>query len=156
MDNVEVIRSLYAALGRRDADAMMRCYHPDIVFADPVFGELSLSQVKAMWEMLCTRGEDLKIELISAEADAQRGSAEWEATYTFQKTKRFVRNRVRSRFAFRDGLIVEQRDEFNFWKWARMALGTSGQLLGWTPLLKNAVRKEVTKSLQTFALERAR
>ncbi len=29
-----------------------------------------------------------------------------------------------------------------------MALGTPGRLLGWTPMIRNAVRKEAKRSLQ--------
>lgn len=36
------------------------------------------------------------------------------------------------------------------WRWARQALGTKGLLLGWTPLLKNAVRAQARKGLKAF------
>lgn len=151
MDDVEIIREFYRAFGRRDADAMMRCYHPEIAFRDPVFGELAFPQLKDMWTMLCVRGKDLVIELVRCQAQAGEGGADWEAKYTFQKTGKFVHNKISSRFVFRDSLIVEQTDDFDFWKWASMALGVSGRLLGWTPVLKSAVRKEAKRSLHSYA-----
>lgn len=151
MDDTETIRELYRAFARRDAEAMMRCYHPELAFRDPVFGELTFPQVRTMWTMLCARGEDLVIELVRCQAEAGAGSADWEAKYTFLKTGKFVHNKVSSRFVFKDSLIVEQTDTFNFWKWSRMALGTSGRLLGWTPVLKSAIRKEAKRSLHSYA-----
>lgn len=151
MDDAEIIRELYRAFARRDAEAMMRCYHPDIAFRDPVFGELAFPQLRTMWMMLCARGKDLVIELVRCQAEAGVGVADWEAKYTFQKTGKFVHNKIASRFVFKDSLIVEQTDDFDFWKWSSMALGTSGRLLGWTPVIKSAVRKEAKQSLHSFA-----
>lgn len=148
MDNKEVIREFFAAFARRDAEGMARLYHPEVVFEDPVFGELGAAQSSAMWKMLCSRGKDLQIEVSNVQADEARGSADWEAKYTFQKTGKFVHNRVHSEFWFRDGVIVKQKDTFDFWKWASMALGSQGLMLGWTPMVRNAVRKEARRSLE--------
>jgi len=151
MANTDVIRGFFAAFGRRDADGMIEHYHPELVFEDPVFGKLSREQASVMWHMLCARATDLVIELGSHEADDTKGRAEWDAKYTFSKTGRFVHNRVRSELEFRDGRIVRQKDDFDFWRWAGMALGPRGQLLGWSSLVKNAVRKEVKRSLEHYA-----
>jgi ketosteroid isomerase-like protein len=151
MDNNEVIKKFFAAFAQRDGAGMGRFYHPDTKFEDPVFGELGQAQAAAMWQMLCQRGKDLEVTLVKSQADGQRGSADWEAKYTFQKTGKFVHNKVHSEFTFRDGLIATQKDDFDFWKWAGMALGASGRLLGWTPIIKNAVRKEAQRSLSNYA-----
>jgi ketosteroid isomerase-like protein len=151
MDNNEVIKQFFAAFALRDGAGMGGFYHPESKFEDPVFGLLGQAQSAAMWKMLCQRGKDLEITLVRSEADNERGSADWEAKYTFQKTGKFVHNKVHSEFTFRDGLIFSQKDDFDFWKWASMALGTSGRLLGWTPMIKNAVRKEAQRSLSSYA-----
>lgn len=151
MDNNEVIKQFFAAFARRDGAGMGSLYHPESKFEDPVFGQLGQAQAAAMWQMLCQRGKDLEITLVRSEADDTRGAADWEARYTFQKTGKFVHNKVHSEFTFRDGLIATQKDDFDFWKWAGMALGTSGRLLGWTPIIKNAVRKEAQRSLSHYA-----
>lgn len=150
MSNNDIIETFYTAFGNRDAETMASCYHPDLVFHDPVFGELNRDQAAAMWKMLCSRGKDLEIILGSHDADETRGFAEWEAKYTFNKTGKRVHNKVRTQLEFRDGLIVSQKDDFDFWRWASMALGARGRLLGWAPIVQNAVRKEAKRSLDAF------
>ena len=76
-----------------------------------------------MWRMLTGRADDLKVELLEHEADGDRGSARWVAHYTFTQTGRPVENDVRASFRFADGLIAEHRDEFDFHRWSRQALG---------------------------------
>jgi ketosteroid isomerase-like protein len=153
MKNEDVVRDFFAAFGQRDYVAMTRHYQPDAAFEDPVFGKLTYEQIAQMWKMLCLRGKDLKIELISCQVDADRCTAEWEATYTFSQTGRFVRNRVRSVFFMRDGKIAKQDDSFNFWNWSSQALGIAGRALGWTPFMKNALRKNAKRSLETAPRE---
>nr|QMS48187.1 ketosteroid isomerase-related protein [uncultured bacterium] len=53
-------------------------------------------------------------------------------------------------FRFRDGLIAEHVDRFDFWRWSRMAMGPAGLLLGWTPILKSVVRRSAGKALDAF------
>ena len=90
------------------------------------------------------------MELVEHEADGDRGSARWVAHYTFTQTGRPVANDVRAAFRFADGLIAEHRDEFDFHRWSRQALGTPGLLLGWTPLLRAAVRRRARAGLDEF------
>ena len=59
-------------------------------------------------------------------------------------------NEVRASFRFADGLIAEHRDEFDFHRWARQALGAPGLLLGWTPMLRSKVRKQARAGLDEF------
>jgi ketosteroid isomerase-like protein len=149
--NAEVIRRFYAAFGEHDGDAMAACYAPDARFSDPVFPDLRGAEPGAMWRMLTGRAEDLTVDLVEHEAEgADRGSARWLARYTFTQTGRRVTNDVRASFRFAGGLIAEHRDEFDFHRWARQALGTSGLLLGWTPLLRSAVRRRARASLDEF------
>ena len=89
-------------------------------------------------------------ELVEHEASGDRGSARWVADYTFTQTGRPVRNDVRARFLFVGGLIAVHCDEFDFHRWSRQALGTSGLLLGWTPLLRAAVRRRARAGLDEF------
>jgi hypothetical protein len=78
-------------------------------------------------------------------ADDTTGSAHWTATYTFSGTGRHVVNEIDASFRFADGLIIRHVDSFDFWRWSRMALGTSGLLLGWTPYLRSKVRQRSAK-----------
>ena len=106
-----------------------------------------------MWQMLCERGKDLKIEFRDIVADDARGSAHWEAWYTFSATRRPVHNKIDARFEFEDGKIIRHRDSFSFWAWASQALGPTGVLLDGRPS-KNRVRSQAAKNLDAFVRER--
>jgi ketosteroid isomerase-like protein len=152
--NAALIERFYASFAARDAAGMQACYHPEIVFSDPAFGELREAQPGAMWAMLCERGKDLRVTASDIHADDERGRAHWDARYTFSKTKRPVVNHIDAEFVFRDGLIVRHTDTFNFWAWARQALGPAGLLLGWTPMLQKKVRDTARAGLATYMRER--
>jgi len=147
--HIDLIESFYQALQRRDGEAMTRCYHTDAHFRDPVFN-LRGAEVGAMWRMLTTRGKDLEVSYDSVQANADAGSANWQARYTFSGSGRKVLNIISARFQFRDGLIIEHNDSFDLWRWSRMALGISGLLLGWSPLLQNTIRKRGAAGLAQF------
>lgn len=146
----ELIERFYSAFARRDGAAMQACYAPDVRFADPVFTELHGPEAGAMWRMLTGRADDLEIELREHESDGDRGTARWIARYTYSQTGRPVVNDVRARFRFADGLIAEHDDEFDLYRWERQALGPVGTLLGWTPMLKGAVRRRARAALDEF------
>ena len=136
-----LIERFYRAFGEGDGETMAACYSPHVSFSDPVFPDLRGSQAGAMWRMLTGTPGELRIELLEHQADEERGSAHWRAHYTFSETGRPVVNDIHASFRFEDGLIVEHRDEFSFHRWARQALGPVGLLLGWTPLVRSAVRR---------------
>lgn len=146
MQASERVETLYRAMQRRDGAAMAACYTADARFRDPVF-ELHGERIGAMWRMLCERGKDLRVEFADVRADGERGSADWQAWYTFSKTGRPVHNIIHAEFRFRDGFICEHIDNFNFWRWSRQALGPLGLLLGWSGLVQNKVRAEAARSL---------
>lgn len=148
--NAAAIVEFFRAFAAHEADGMVACYHPDASFEDPVFGRLSRPELEHMWYMLCERGKDSQITLERHSATAEAGSAQWTAVYTFGATGRTVRNVVASTFRFRDGKIVEQTDRFDLWRWTRMALGVTGQLLGWTPHLQSSVRHKARSALQRY------
>ncbi len=77
--NAAMIERFYAAFARRDAEAMVACYADDVVFADPVFGELRGERAKAMWRMLAGRSRDLVVTYRDVVADGETGRAHWEA-----------------------------------------------------------------------------
>jgi len=146
----ELIERFYAAFARRDGDAMVACYAPDVRFRDPVFGELRDAVPGAMWRMLTGRADDLAIRLTEHRANGEQGTAHWIADYTFSATGRAVHNDVQARFRFHDGLICDHEDRFSFWAWSRQALGPAGLALGWTPLLRARVRREALTGLEVF------
>lgn len=145
-----LVQRFYEAFARRDAEAMAACYHPDVVFSDRVFGELRGDAARDMWRMLCAQGKDLVVEASGIAADDVAGGARWVATYSFGNARRRVTNRVRARFGFKDGLIVRHVDSFSLWRWSQMALGPSGALLGWTPMMQARIRKRALDGLARF------
>ena len=162
--NAEMLTGFYRAFAAKDGDAMASAYASDARFSDPVFTDLRGPEIGAMWKMLCARATDLRIEASGISADDSEGRAHWEAWYTLAhrgsgkvsnaarvtKTGRKVHNVIDATFEFRDSKIAVHRDQFDFWRWSGMALGTSGKLLGWTPMLRNAVRKEARQGLDKF------
>jgi ketosteroid isomerase-like protein len=146
----ELIERFYGAMNRKDGETMAACYAPDARFSDPAFGELHGSEPGDMWRMLTSRATDLTVELGEHQADEQKGTANWIARYTFGPTGRPVVNDIRATFRFDQGLIAEHDDRFSFYKWSRQALGLPGLLLGWTPLLRAAVRRRARGDLEKF------
>ncbi|HVT37003.1 MAG TPA: nuclear transport factor 2 family protein, partial [Nevskiaceae bacterium] len=104
----------------------------------------------AMWQMLCARAKDLRVEASNISADDRRGSAHWQAWYPFSATGRRVHNIIDADFEFRDGLIVRHVDRFDFHRWAGQALGLAGKLLGGTSLLQNKVRAQAAAGLDAW------
>lgn len=89
---------------------MAACYHPEVHFSDPVFADLRGEEAGDMWRMLCGRATDLRIEFDEVTVDEDRGSAHWEAWYTFS-TGRKVHNVIDASFEFSDGLILRHGGE---------------------------------------------
>lgn len=148
--NAGLIHRFYGAFQRRDATTMAACYAAGAVFQDPVFGELPRERAVAMWRMLCERATDLDLTVTDVTADDARGSARWEARYTFGATGRRVTNRIQATFEFADGTITRHVDRFDLYAWARQALGLRGLLLGWAPPVQRAIRAQAARGLDTF------
>lgn len=153
--NADLIERFYTALGARDGGAMAACYALEASFEDPAFGKLDSDDAGDMWRMLTSRAGDLTVDVSEVAADDRTGSARWIAHYTFTQTGRPVVNDVRASFRFADGLIVEHRDRFDWWSWARQALGLPGLLLGWNPLFHNAARRKARGALAEFRMRKA-
>ena len=152
--NRAVITEFYRAFQRLDAEAMSACYSEDVLFSDPAFGELRGRDAADMWRMLTTRAKDFSLTFDSVQADERSGSAHWVARYLFSQTGNTVVNDIQARFVLRDGKICEHHDTFDLWRWSRQALGVKGLLLGWTPLVGSAVRKQALKGLRAFQASR--
>ncbi|HXZ47402.1 MAG TPA: nuclear transport factor 2 family protein [Usitatibacter sp.] len=148
-----LVREFFARFAARDAEGMARCYHPEVFFSDPVFPRLRGSDAADLWRMLLARSADLRVTLDEAAGDADGATARWTARYTFRG--RPVVNRVRSMFAFRDGLIARHYDHFPFARWAAQAFGPWGAALGWLGPFKWIVRRDAARALERF-IDRSR
>ncbi len=149
-ENELLIKKFYTCFQNKDYRGMQDCYADNAVFNDSVFKNLSSLQVKAMWEMLIKNGKDFKLEFSNIKVTNKNGSAHWDAYYTFSKTGNRVINRIDASFTFENGKIVSHTDNFNFYKWAKQALGITGVLLGWTSFMKHKVQKSAMESLTAF------
>jgi SnoaL-like domain len=146
------IERLYAAFTRLDAPAMAACYAENARFDDEAFSLTGRREIGGMWAMLCdavqAKGRDVWRLEVSAITER---SAHWEPTYRFSATGRMVHNIIDAEFEFdAAGLITRHRDRFDFWRWARQALGPAGLLLGWTPLLRSKVRTQAAANLKRY------
>lgn len=144
----ETISKFYEAFKALDAEAMAACYHADIHFHDPAFGDLYGEHASNMWRMLCAnqKGKGMVIEF---EITSDH-SAYWEPIYTFSKTGRKVHNKIDAEFEFKDGLIIKHRDTFNLHRWSKQALGLQGLLIGWTGFFKRKLNDQTSRLLQKF------
>lgn len=148
--NTDLIERFYTAFQRRDAETMIACYADDVVFSDPAFGELRGDEARDMWRLLVARAQAFSLTFGGVEADDQTGRAHWVASYLFSQTGRQVINEIDARFVFRDGLIVEHRDNFSLYQWLRQAMGLRGTLLGWSPLVQRALRAQARRGLALY------
>ena len=152
--NEKLIENFYKAFQKTDYITMQNSYHEEATFSDAAFVNLSSREVKAMWQMLLTRSTGLVLTFTAISANDTKGSAHWEAIYTFSKTGRKVHNKIDATFEFKDGKIYRHTDVFNFHQWASQALGVMGMLLGWTSFLQQKVQKTARKQLQLFMAQK--
>jgi hypothetical protein len=149
-----VIDRLYSAFARRDPDTMADCYAPAARFSDPVFGTLTGPAIGLMWTMLCRRATDLRVEWGPVRVDREIARVDWQAWYTYSATGRPVHNRIAARFVLEQCLIHRHEDRFDLYRWTRQALGAKGLLLGWTPPVQRAIRRQASRALERFRDER--
>ncbi len=153
--NKTLIETFYKAFSTRDSQIMADCYHAEAVFSDPVFQQLKGSEIGMMWKMLCLQASSLEISAKNISADDEMGQADWSARYTFGKSQRRVHNKIHAEFKFKDGKIIGHVDQFDFWKWSRMALGPLGLLLGWNAVVRVNIQKQAQANLIKFITKNA-
>ena len=150
MKEAEVIEAFYKSFQQKDWKGMHACYHQDVIFSDPAFPNLKGDHARAMWHMLTTSARDLSVTFSNIKADGQHGACDWEAKYTFSKTGARVHNIIHAEFVFKDGKIIRHTDAFSLTRWAGMALGLPGKLLGWTSWMQGKIRATAAGSLAKF------
>ncbi|WP_432670740.1 nuclear transport factor 2 family protein [Flavobacterium sp. SM2513] len=149
--NEQILEEFYSGFAAANSDTMNSCYHPEVVFQDPVFGTLESKDVRDMWEMLIAKSNGkLIIKFSNVVSNGTTGSVDWVANYTFSTTNRHVRNVVHAQFEFKDGLIIRHTDTFDLYHWSKQALGIKGTLLGWTPFFKRKIQQTALQSLRAF------
>lgn len=143
-----LVRTFFARLAARDAEAALACYHDRIFYSDPVFPRLHGPAALDLWRMRLARpGFELRLDEASADADG--GFARW--TLRDACGPRRVELQVRAMFAFRDGRISRHYDHFPFWRWASRAYGPIGAAMGWFGPFKWKVRHDAARALERFS-----
>ncbi|MBB2146483.1 nuclear transport factor 2 family protein [Pedobacter sp. LMG 31464] len=148
--NEQLINTFYTCFKNKDYKGMQACYADNATFSDAVFKNLNAEQVRAMWEMLLLKSKDMRLEFSEVSANETTGKAHWDAYYTFSSTGKKVINRIDASFEIENGKITKHVDHFDFYTWAKQALGLSGILLGWTGFLKNKIQATAMKNLDNF------
>lgn len=145
-EHLKLINKFYTSFSLLKADEMNECYHPEIHFLDPAFGNLHNEDVSKMWKMLIERSKGkLDISYKDVWADSEYGGAKWTAKYKFGS--RQVVNVVQARFRFSEGKIIEHSDHFDVWKWGRQAIGPIAYLIGWTGFFQKRLRSKFRNTL---------
>jgi hypothetical protein len=123
---------------------MADCYDSDARFRDIAFDLKGRKHIQAMWHMICQG--DIRATFEVVEADQDQGQVNLIDEYTFRSdgaAGRRVHNVIKSRFRFRNGWIVEQRDYCDARRWADMAIGgVSGFLAGRLRFLRSGKAQE--------------
>lgn len=150
MSNLALIQKLYTSFAALDAEGMAACYHKEIEFHDPAFGQLKGERAANMWRMLCESQQEKGMEFKVIFSNVTDSSAHWEAFYTFSKTGRKVHNKIDASFTFKDGLILTHTDVFNLRHWAKQALGIKGALIGGTSFFQKKLQAQTNRLLDKF------
>lgn len=147
----ELVTRFYSAFQQLDSVVMNSCYAQDIVFFDPMFEMLNGDEVRYMWDMLCDKATDFKLQFEDVEniGDGYY-TCKWEATYAFGKNKRTVVNNVKANMRLTDGKIVEHSDGFSLHEWSKQAIGFSGWLLGWNSMFRRKIKNTAKKNLLAY------
>ncbi len=148
--NEQLIHHFYTCFQNKDIKGMQDCYADNATFSDAVFKNLDSEEVKGMWQMLITKGRDLRVEFKDVSATENTAKAHWDAYYTFSATGNKVINRIDATFQIENGKIVKHIDNFDFYTWAKQALGLTGMLLGWTSFLRKKIAAQAMINLENF------
>lgn len=148
----ELIEKFYSSFKNLDPETMVSCYHDEIEFEDPAFGKLKGERAKNMWRMLChsQKGREFIVNYSEIKSNDRSGTAHWEAHYKFSATGRKVHNKIDAKFEFKDGKIIKHVDSFNLHKWAGMALGFKGKIIGGTRFFKKKLNEQTGRLLDKF------
>ena len=149
----QLIEKFYISFQNKNWKGMQECYDDTVIFSDPVFQLLKGKEAFAMWHMLISAGKDLTLSFKNVKANDLSGSCQWDAHYSFSRTGRKVHNIIQAEFKFKNGKIIEHYDSFDLWRWSRMALGTSGVLLGWSSIVQDKIRGTAQSALRKFITE---
>ncbi|KAH8923203.1 hypothetical protein BT69DRAFT_1262631 [Atractiella rhizophila] len=147
---IEKYQSSHASL---DWEGMSSCLSPTYTFSDPAFPDLDERMSKGMWCMFLENRETNKM-VVKCGPATKTGENTWEYDYSvdYVLNSRPILNHMHATLTLSPStnLITKQVDHFDFYAWARQALGVSGYLLGWTEMVKGQVRTRAKGRLEGF------
>ena len=144
--NARLLEKFYASVQAHDHRAAATAIIRALLFEDIAFKLPDKQMIHAMWHMISET--DLQLSYAIETADDRHGSARWIADYTFRDTGRKVHNELRSKFTFKDGVIIAQRDDCDAWSWGMQAFGPVKGVLSW--LFPGKRRKKAMEKLDAF------
>ena len=147
MNTKEIAIKFYDAFASADVETLKKLYDEKLIFNDEIFVGLSYEETIKMWSSLLIGNKDMSIKYTIKEYSENKVKVEWIADYLFSASRRKVRNVIIANMEIENGKIIKHTDEFNFYKWSKMALGTLGLLLVWTSFFRNKVRKGAYEKL---------
>jgi hypothetical protein len=144
------IETYFDAFSKGDYRTMRSLCDPKITFNDPVYTSLQGKSVFALHHFMAERRICPTITIRSISEKGNRVKVKWTNEYEYATYKTHISIDVRSIFHFEHTSIISQTDQYNLWKWSKMALGFTGTYLGWTPMFRSTLRRSSQQSLATF------
>ncbi len=141
----DVLVRFYDALCRHDGDTMAGLYAGHARFEDPVF-RLQGADIGRMWKSLMARAKGFSATYTITRAEGDLGTVKTTAHYLFGG-KRKVVNVILSELRIEKGVIVVQKDVFDFPRWAAQALGMPGRLFGRFGWFQRAVSRKAAAGI---------
>ena len=98
-----------------------------------------------------SKGEGPNFEVSNIVGTATGGSAHWECKYQSPvNPSRMVHNKVDANFTIANGKITKHVDTFDWWSWAKQAMGCIGFLCGCCSCFHNIAKKKANSKLQHY------
>jgi len=155
--NSQTLNRYFECLTKGDYLGMQACLHPEVHFSDVGF-DLRRREVGAMWHMIISHG--IQVVVGDKKVEGQAATAHWECDYQFRKDEtaapRRVHNVVDSSFRFEDGLIREQHDDCDFWRWFEQAIGPIGKGAHMFDVLEDKLEQLLKRELPLDVEEKVR
>jgi hypothetical protein len=126
----------------------------------PIFPKLEGVQIKSVWSMIMAGARDFSVHYEILSFDETHVRVSWTALNRFSATNRPVKNQVMTELMLssptpggNEGKILSQSDVFDFYRWARQALGMPGTLLGWMPWFQKQIQTKSSEKLASFRIK---
>lgn len=126
-DALRWANQFYTTFATRNLPLMRAAYHPRATFYDPLFGKLvGVEQIMLMWSEIMPAADPFRILPRPAHSATLRSDGSWrvqvawEAYYGLGKAR--IANFSQTTLVFRDGKIIDQRDEWDLQRWVIQVL----------------------------------